>query len=175
MSVDRYVGKTRIVIQGRRKDDGLLLGMGAYALLVLGVALILIIRSPDGNWGVVTFLALAMSIIVWMSRGPVARLGDKHPWLIADTEGLRLHPTLAPDFIPWSMVQALSVQEVRIQGLRRQIGVLLRQPVRSLISPWGAIELHLSVPDLGLSSDSAPHLVRQLERLRAGVAGEEPA
>jgi hypothetical protein len=174
--IDRYVGKTRIVLQGRGGDDALILGICAYALLILGVMVVLVFRSPERSWGVIAFLVLSMAIMVWMSRGPIARLDDKRPWLIADTEGLRLHPTLAPRTLPWSTIHAVLVQE-STSNSRRQILVCvrLRQPVRSLMSPWGAIEISIGAGQLGLTKDSADNLVRQLELLRQGRGSERAA
>ncbi len=176
MNIDRYAGKTRIVLQGRGGDDALVLGVCAYALLILGVMVVLVVRSPERPWGVAAFLVLSMAIMVWMSRAPIARLGDKIPWLVADTEGLRLHPTLAPNVLPWSTIHAVLVQESTSSGRRLVlVCVRLRQPVRSLTSPWGAIEISIGAPQLGLTKDSADNLVRQLERLRAGVGSETSA
>ena len=57
--IDRFAGKARIVLGGRRQNDKLILGVSGYAVLLLGVLLVLMLRSPERPWGVVAFLASA--------------------------------------------------------------------------------------------------------------------
>lgn len=168
--IDRFAGKTRIVLGGRRRDDAVILGLGGYAVLVLSVLLVLMLRNPERPWGIVAFLVLAILWIGWMARGAIARLRDDRPWLVADTEGLRLHPTVAPDLVPWSMIHGQSIQKSRRASVSPVLQVLVRQPVRSLASPLGAIDIRVGLSHLGLTEESAANLVRQLERLRAGEA-----
>ncbi|SFJ45303.1 hypothetical protein [Caulobacter sp. UNC279MFTsu5.1] len=173
--IDRFEGKARIVLQGRRGSDGLIVAICAYTQIVLGVLLVLIVRSPEGSLGIGAAVVLAMSIMAWVARGAIIRLWSPGPWLTADAEGLRLHPSLAPRLLPWSTIHAVSVQKSNRAGVSGSIQVLLREPVRSLTSPWGAIEICVGLPNLGVSPESAINLVRQLEHLRAGDANGKAA
>ena len=56
--IDRFEGKTRIVLQGGRGSDWVIVGFAAYALIILGVMLVLIARSPEGRWEIAAAVGL---------------------------------------------------------------------------------------------------------------------
>ncbi|WP_165183950.1 hypothetical protein [Caulobacter soli] len=170
---NRFEGETTIKLQGGPANSLFYLTITLGFIAAMGWSVVSAMGRPHGAGELLACL-VAIPPAIWFAASLVWRLTDPSPLFQADHQGLRLHPSLLFRPLPWTMIKSLSLQKSPIRGVAaKDVRILLKEPARGLMAPFGTREFRLSLQALRLSPRDGADLLRQLRRLRADQSSAE--